>query len=197
MGFLRDAKHRGKPKKKLSGKALDFSIESLLTKPTPNDYCWIDLKDGRYHHNGNFAAVSKYKQYWKFEYRLSLLPADHWRTKLDMTDETLHETDHYELIYIHPCKVMAPDIMSMVRRIYVTFVDPKTLVYLAEVKVTALTEIEAKAALKRVPDLSAKGYFDKIDVTEEFDIDYWYDGSGSEQVELFTKQPLTNVIVEE
>ena len=59
MGFLRDAKHRGKPKKKLSGKALDFSIESLLTKPTPNDYCWIDLKDGRYHHNGNFAAVSK------------------------------------------------------------------------------------------------------------------------------------------
>lgn len=158
---------------------------------TEEDYLIIDfVNESGTKAYGDFQRKIKNRlACWELTYRLRTIPAAYFATE-ELSQQTLataHEDfDEYELHYIHQSYCDHSELNRIVKDILLTFLDPKTYLLNAQVKVQPLNLADF---------YRTHGHFkNPITPGADYEINYWFDGDNPDNADLFTR-PLTSSVV--
>lgn len=158
---------------------------------TEDDYLIIDFvnESGTYA-NGDFSnKVKNALACWELTYRIRTIPAAYFATE-ELSKETLatadQQYDEVELFYVHQSYCDHRELNRVVKDILVNYIDPKTYLLAAQVKLQPLN----------LKDYLAKyGRFDIAMVPDgDYEINYWYDVMKNDNWDFATR-PLTSSTV--
>lgn len=158
---------------------------------TEDDFLIIDFvnEEGTGPHGDFVNKVKNRCACWEMTYRIRTIPAAYFATE-ELREATLasavEDFDEYELFYVHQSYCDHTELNRIVKDILINFIDPKTYLLAAQVKIQPLNLSDF---------LEKHGTFGTpFTPGGDYEIDYWYQAGQYENWDL-ERRPLTSSLV--